>query len=260
MVLDNRKIKKSKIENNKLEHEEVTERDKIFKTLIHFPGSSFTDLWDKSIESNKFTYYLKKLEQEGTVEKREGKYHLTVRGKAKAVTISGATGQTQKKRPFVALLLVPRKDGHYILYKRMKEPYYGVCGFPGAKVEMGEEILEAAKRELFEETGLTGEGKIVGVQNAVIINDGVVFAHMVQYIVLFDEPSGDLIKNNREGTYEWEKKDVVLAQKNLFPDVEEVIKSIEAREFIVKEVQMIQENEKFVDIKSKVLIKIPDFF
>ncbi len=248
------------VQADNLEHEEVTERDKIFKTLIHFPGSSFSDLWDKSIESNKFTYYLKKMEKEGSLEKRGGKYYLTVKGKAEAVTISGETGKTQKKRPFVALLLVPRKNGMYIQYKRMKEPYYGVCGFPGAKVEMGEEILESARRELNEETGLDGEGKIVGVQNVLIINDGVVFAHMVQYVVLFDEPKGELVKNNREGTYEWAKKEDVLSQKNLFPDVPEVVKAIEAGEFSVKEIQMIQKNEKFVDMKTRKIISIPKFF
>ena len=239
-------------------NEEITETNKIYRTLIHFPGSSFTDLWDKSIESNKFTYYLKKLEQNGVVEKKEGKYYLTLKGKAEAVTLSGLTGKNVK-RPYLALLLVPRRKGKYILYKRMKEPYYGVCGFPGAKVDFGEKILECAKRELMEEMNLVGEGKIVTIQNVLTINNGAIFAHMTQFVVLFDEPNGDLITNSREGTYNWATKQEVLSQKNLFPDVKEVIEDIEGGEFSIKELELIQENEKFKSIKSKKLFSIPDY-
>ncbi len=237
-------------ETKNIEPNEMTEINKIFKTLMHFPGSTFSDLWDKSIESNKFTYYLKKIENDGFIEKREGRYYLTLKGKSEVATISGDTGKSMK-RPYVALLLVPRREGKYILYHRMKEPYYGHCGFPGAKLEMGEEILAGAERELLEETGLRGKGKIVAVQNAITLNDDEVFAHMTQFIVLFEEPKGELVTENREGTYKWATKNEILSQKNLFPDIPNVIKLIEKKEFALIESKFIQEKEKFVGIKTK---------
>lgn len=186
--------------NTNEDNADPTQINKIFQKLIHFPASTFSDLWEKDISSNKFTYYLKKMENEGLIEKKENKYYLTLRGKKEATTIDGSTGTT-KKRPYVAMLLVIKKENKYILYKRMKEPYYGNCGFPGAKLEMNEEILDAAKRELKEETNLDGEGKIIGIQNVITKNNGELFAHMVQYIILFENPSGELITESREGTY-----------------------------------------------------------
>ncbi len=229
---------------------DLTEQNKIFRTLMHFPGSTFSDLWDKKIESNKFTYYLKKLESEGFVEKKKAKYYLTIKGKSAATTISGETGK-EEKRPAVTLLLVAKRGEKYVLYSRFKEPYYGFCGFPGAKMKRGEEILEAAKRELKEETNLEGEGKIITVQNGMVINDGELFHHMVQFVVLFEEPKGELAKDNREGTYEWATKEKILSKKNLFPDIPEVIESVEKDELTVKEIKFLQEKQKFVGIKSR---------
>ncbi len=241
---NNKKIK----ENQNEEKLDLTQINKIFQKLMHFPASTFSDLWEKDVPSNKFTYYLKKMEKEGLIEKKEEKYYLTMKGKKEAATIDGETGKT-KKRPYVALLLVIKKGEKYILYRRMKEPYYGNCGFPGAKLEMGESILEGAQRELEEETGLTCEGTIIGVQNIMTLNNNDLFAHMIQYIVLFENPTGELIKESREGTYSWETKEKILSQKNLFPDVPLVIKDVEEKKFKIKETRIIQKDEKFVDIK-----------
>lgn len=42
----------------------------------------------------------------------------------------------------------------YLLVQRGKEPNKGMWSFPGGKIELGERTLDAAKRELMEETGL----------------------------------------------------------------------------------------------------------
>lgn len=48
-----------------------------------------------------------------------------------------------------------------LLVKRKNSPYKGYWGVPGGRVEYGERLEEAVKRELFEETGL--ESKPLGV-------------------------------------------------------------------------------------------------
>ncbi len=236
------------------EEDEIKEINKIFKTLMHFPGSTFSDLWDKTIPSNKFTYNLKKMENEKLIEKKDGKYYLTIAGKSFATTVDGATGTT-KKRPLVGLLLIVKKCNKYILYHRKKEPYYGNWGFPGAKVEYGEEILGAAKRELFEETGFVCNGEIIAIQNALVMNNNKLFGHITQYFVLFENPTGDLIKESREGKYEWATKEKIISRKNLFPDIPSAIEIVENNTFVVRETKIIQENEKFKDIEFNVLIE-----
>jgi len=49
--------------------------------------------------------------------------------------------------------LVQREDA-VLLVRRAKAPYRGVWAFPGGKVEFGESLKAAAKREVLEEAGL----------------------------------------------------------------------------------------------------------
>lgn len=43
----------------------------------------------------------------------------------------------------------------FLLVERAREPGRGMHAFPGGKAETGETLEDAARRELFEETGLT---------------------------------------------------------------------------------------------------------
>jgi 8-oxo-dGTP diphosphatase len=53
-------------------------------------------------------------------------------------------------------IIILNKEKDKILFcKRMSDPYYGLYNFVGGKIEEGEESLEAAYRELEEETGIT---------------------------------------------------------------------------------------------------------
>ena len=57
-------------------------------------------------------------------------------------------------RPLHGVLLVLRQRGHLVLIRRTKEPYKGLLALPGGKIEKGETPLDAARREMREETGL----------------------------------------------------------------------------------------------------------
>lgn len=51
------------------------------------------------------------------------------------------------------IVIHPDKDKVLMCY-RTKEPYKGLYNFVGGKVDEGEDYIEAAYRELFEETGI----------------------------------------------------------------------------------------------------------
>ena len=47
------------------------------------------------------------------------------------------------------------KVAQYVLVQRKNDPGAGQWSLPGGKIKLGENVLQAAKRELWEETGLT---------------------------------------------------------------------------------------------------------
>jgi 8-oxo-dGTP diphosphatase len=60
------------------------------------------------------------------------------------------------------------QDGHVLLVRRNGEPYKGYWSLPGGKVELGETVLEALRRECREETGLeVAPGRLLGYKDAI---------------------------------------------------------------------------------------------
>ncbi len=73
--------------------------------------------------------------------------------------ISGdaALADCMSQTPKIGALAVVLHDQQVLLVQRSKQPDAGLWGFPGGHVEWGETVLDAAARELMEETGLIAE-------------------------------------------------------------------------------------------------------
>ncbi|GAA6200081.1 NUDIX hydrolase [Aquicoccus sp. SU-CL01552] len=84
-------------------------------------------------------------------------------------------------------------DGDRVLLaQRGKSPDRGLWGFPGGHVEPGETALEAARRELFEETGVQAR-PVEYLTNVDVIRhdtDGRVVVHYLLAAVLCADPLG----------------------------------------------------------------------
>ncbi len=59
--------------------------------------------------------------------------------------------------PKIGALAVVLHQENVLLVQRSKEPDRGLWGFPGGHVEWGETVLQAAERELLEETSVAAE-------------------------------------------------------------------------------------------------------
>ncbi|SFR36941.1 NUDIX hydrolase [Litoreibacter janthinus] len=59
------------------------------------------------------------------------------------------------RRPTLGAIAVVVHEGRTLLVQRRNPPNAGLWGFPGGHVELGETALDAAARELLEETGVT---------------------------------------------------------------------------------------------------------
>ena len=58
-------------------------------------------------------------------------------------------------KKFNVILVYNKEEDKILMCKRVKEPYIGKLNLVGGKVELNEEELHAAYRELQEETGIT---------------------------------------------------------------------------------------------------------
>lgn len=87
------------------------------------------------------------------VERRQG-------GKASAGEMDGQESETDRAIGVGMILLKPDA---VLMVKRGKQPFLGRWSYPGGIVEHGESPLQAALRELFEETGLdASDARMVG--------------------------------------------------------------------------------------------------
>lgn len=61
---------------------------------------------------------------------------------------------TQADRPVLGVSVAIWREGRVLLVKRGQEPFLGSWSLPGGRVEWGETLHQAARREVIEETGL----------------------------------------------------------------------------------------------------------
>lgn len=101
--------------------------------------------------------------------------------------------------PRLAALAVLIRGGHHpdrlqvLLVRRRNPPDAGLWGFPGGHVEAGETALDAAARELIEETGVTAR-PLRYIDNVDVIDragDGRLLHHFLLAAVLCEHLAGD---------------------------------------------------------------------
>jgi ADP-ribose pyrophosphatase YjhB (NUDIX family) len=84
-------------------------------------------------------------------------------------------GLTEKNRPQwprAAASAAIFRDGKVLLAQRSKPPLKGIWSLPGGHIEPGEKAIEAAHRELNEETGITADLKgLADVANVIMRRD-----------------------------------------------------------------------------------------
>lgn len=68
--------------------------------------------------------------------------------------ICASCGRISYVNPIPSVVAIIERDGAVLLVKRAVEPGKGYWGLPGGFIETGETVIEAAVREVKEETGL----------------------------------------------------------------------------------------------------------
>lgn len=199
----------------------------ILKKLLFSDSRRYAQIKPKEMEGSQFTFHLDQLSAQKLIYKtKTGEYSLTSSGKEYANRMHTDEAALKHQAKLSMILCAKKRTPQgleYLLYRRLKNPFYGHIGFPTHKVWFGEKLAEAANAALIAECGLAGEGKLVGIRHYHVKSDDTLYEDKVFFIFEF-EPTEGAITHNRDGEYFWvpaEKIDEV-AQPHL-PELPDVI-------------------------------------
>lgn len=182
----------------------------ILRELLFVDTAGFAKLQKPTgLTSDHFKFHIKRLLELGYVEKvSQGHYRLTASGKEYANKLD-TDNNTLERQPKSAVILVaekPEGDSRYFLaQERLKHPYFGFWGFPGGKIRWGETIMQAAARELHEETGLSATFAHKGVYHEHVIETetGKLLEDKIFHIVYCSDVAGKLVPAFDSGKNAW---------------------------------------------------------
>jgi len=106
-------------------------------------------------------------------------------------------------------------DDSWLLINRNQPPYQGHWGLVGGKMEFGETIAEAAKRETQEETGLAvAFDRVKGIVNETLVNGDSVHAHFVLFVCRLRAATRSFVTSD-EGELRWFTVDEIESERDL---------------------------------------------
>ncbi len=112
-------------------------------------------------------------------------------------------------RPIAATIAAVIRENKVLLVRRANPPDAGRWGFPGGKIEQGEEIMDAAIRELSEETGVRAVAdKVFTAVDAFDLDDnGKLRQHFILIAVLCHWISGEPVAGDDALEARWFRLD-----------------------------------------------------
>jgi ADP-ribose pyrophosphatase YjhB (NUDIX family) len=128
-------------------------RREIFIKLCKAEYLKYSQLKPNEMESNHFAYHLKKLKEDGFIEKsdKNGYYRLAPKGLRLADVLSYKTEMIRAQPKIIILLIVTSSDGKNTLVGlRQRQPHFGKKVLPGGKIHFGETTEQAASRMIKE--------------------------------------------------------------------------------------------------------------
>ncbi len=214
----------------------------MLKHLLLTPHAGFAELQKAADVTSDFAnFHIKQLISAGYVKKNgDGKYLLTQDGKEYANRMDTDEKVLEKQAKLGAWIIVDDGQGKFIAQQRLKQPFFGFWGRITGKIRWGETVLEAAARELLEETGLTADLKFKGVYHKLDYRkDGSFLEDKYFYLVHATNPKGELTQKFEGGENHWLTNDELKAKGKVFES------AIEATELIKKP------GLQFVEVKHK---------
>jgi 8-oxo-dGTP pyrophosphatase MutT (NUDIX family) len=211
----------------------------ILHALLFRASANFAELQKASkLSSDHFNFHLKQMiEQKLVVKNTSGAYSLTPAGKEYANRFDTDERVVERQPKVAVLLLIENADGRLLCQQRLKQPFYGFWGRPTGKIRWGETILEAAARELMEETRLEADLKFKKIYHKLDYNKetGELLEDKIFFIIHGTHPRGELQKEFDGGRNEWFSAEEVEKQEKVFEGVNSAYMDIRTEELQFQE-------------------------
>lgn len=199
---------------------------KILRHLLLVEDAAFVKLQKNTdLTSDHFNFHIKKLVEENYVYKKDnGHYALTRAGKEYSNRMDTDENVIEKQPKISVALIVENDKGEFLAQQRLKQPYYGFWGRPTGKLRWGEKIVEAAARELAEETGLTADLQVAGFYHKMDYDKDThdLLEDKIFVLVYGSNPQGELIVDDEGHHNEWLSDEDLAERGKVFQSVPEI--------------------------------------
>lgn len=178
---------------------------KILQKLLFSDGLRYSQMKPSDdLENNKFNFHLKKLMNEDLVIKKETTYYLSDIGKEFANRIGTNTHLSFQAKLSIIIVPIRKQNTEVLIHTRLKQPWYGCQGYMSGKVNLGETVFDAAKREFKEETNLEGEPILFLIRHDIVYskNGNELLEDKLLFCFSVKDPKGEL-HYLEEGKFEW---------------------------------------------------------
>jgi len=221
------------------------EREDIFNLFIKEHRLRFSEIEKRlNIRSNHLNYHIKKMVEEGILEKKEDYYFLTTEAEKIIPFFAHVTG---KEKGCLPVIIAAVMDGDNIcLLKREKRPYQGYWGMIGGKLRHSETVEETALREVKEETCLDCkfENVISVLHERLLENDNVKNSIVIFFCRLITKKAE--VKPCEDGEVKW--FNIKELPENIIPSDKLMIEELMNKDFCFKEVVMKEKDRKLVSM------------
>jgi 8-oxo-dGTP diphosphatase len=197
----------------------------ILRELLFQPQAGFAQMQKPTgLTSDHFNFHIARLVELGMVEKKaRGQYTLTHKGKEYANKLDTDRNTIERQPKVAVCLVINDAAGRTLMQQRLKQPYYGWWGRPTGKVRWGETILEAAARELMEETNLTAELVFRGIYHKFDHNSqtGDLLEDKIFFMIHGRNPLGVMQQEFEGGRNQWMTNAEIRSQEHSFVDLDD---------------------------------------
>jgi ADP-ribose pyrophosphatase YjhB (NUDIX family) len=225
---------------------------KILRTLLFKTEARFRDLNTDKLGTDHFTFHLKQLIDQGILEKVGPKYCLTAKGKefANRFDTEKVAVERQAKLTIMIIAVKNGKSIKYLSQQRLKQPFFGYRCWITGKIRWGEQLLQAAARELEEETGLKGKIEFVGIEHKTDYHHQTneMLEDKFFYIVKATQTKGKLLENSPGCCNAWLSEKEIISDPKVFEDVPKILKNLKKNKFFFMEDQYKYTPQQYLSI------------